>query len=82
MERRKLLQALIAIPASIITKQGKDVGRLYKIEQDSKYIVFLNPHNVSLESFCINTKVLPPDTPVICVSDGDMDNAIRIYRVE
>jgi hypothetical protein len=88
MERRKLLQALTALPAMVIAgKDGKRVGMQYEIIKPDKkykrYVVFVNATMVDIEDFCRETS-LPPGTlihPVYPSSDESMDDCIRIFEV-
>lgn len=91
MERRKLLQALTAIPAIVISgKNGEQVGVKYETKTDKRYVVFVNIRQVDIETFCRlpdpgMIPVLPPGTPVhaVYVSDGEsMDDLIRLYEIE
>jgi hypothetical protein len=87
MERRKLLQVLVALPAMgmIDGKTLKPAGSVYEINPKKKYIIFLNPMTVDIDKFCeneANAKLFGGGTPIIPVLDGDMDNAVRIYEVD
>lgn len=84
MERRKLLQALVALPAAVVTLDGKDVGRSYEIDPKARYLILLNPASIDIDDFCSNqgqSRVFPAGTSVEVVRDSDMDNAIRIFKV-
>jgi hypothetical protein len=84
MERRKLLQALTALPAMAIAGKSRSDAVAYEIAPNKKYIVFINPLTIDVETFCNDRalgEILGP-APVYCVLDGDMENAIRIYEVE
>jgi|HubBroStandDraft_2_1064218.scaffolds.fasta_scaffold00006_22 hypothetical protein len=92
MERRKLLQALTALPAMVIAgKDGNPVGVKYETTPDKRYVVFLNARMVDVTDFCAPPSescpaahTLPPGTVVHCVyvsKDESMDEIIRIYEV-
>jgi len=81
MERRELLRALIALPAAAVVHNEKTVGLSYEVEQKSKYVVLLNAVIMDVDEFCDHCDAFPAGTPVHVVKDGDMDNAIRIFKV-
>lgn len=83
MERRKLLQALTAIPASNIFKWGdKEAGRGYKIDSTKKYVVFVDPSVIDVEMFVTGCHAFPPGTTVHCVAvPGSLDDAVRIFEI-
>lgn len=59
--------------------------RLYEIDPNKKYVVFLNVAMIDGIPFCQNSKEIPPETTVHFVypsSGQTMDDAIRIYEVE
>lgn len=83
MERRKLLQALSALPATILHFAGKEVGRSYAIESSKKYLVFVDPSTVDLDAFSQYCDCFPKGTPIHCVAvPGSLDDAIRIYEID
>jgi hypothetical protein len=86
MERRKLLQSLAALPAMVVAgKNGESVGVKYEVKPDKKYMIFLNPALIDVDTFCETPTPLPAGTPVyITMLHGDdtMDDAIRIYEIE
>jgi hypothetical protein len=86
MERRKLLQALTAIPVMLA---GKQVGVAYETKPDKRYVVFINAHMVEVDSFCQGQDdpipALPEGTRIHAVlpnSYQEMDDICRIYEVE
>lgn len=82
MERRKLLQALTAIPATAVLFGGKEVGRSYPIEGSKKYVIFVDPSVVDIAAFCHECHEFPPGTAVHCVQAGGLDDAIRIFEID
>jgi len=91
MERRKLLQALTALPAMMIyQKDGEQIGTYHETKPDKNYVVFLNGFLVDVEEFCMPSEypgpqAIPPGTRIHVIypnSDQSMDEAIRIYEVD
>jgi hypothetical protein len=88
MERRKLLKALITVPA-ITLGGGSKMGVAYPLNPDKKYVVFLNMDAVDIGEFCRPMEnaieALPAGTRVHAVrlaSDQTMDDVCRIYEIE
>ena len=86
MERRKLLQALTALPAVLIHgKNGNPVGLMHEIKPDKKYVVFVNAAVVVVDEFCLNNEAIPAGTvihPVYIYNSDSMDEIIRIYEID
>jgi hypothetical protein len=84
MERRKLLSAIAALPAIIVSHKGKEVGQAFKVDSNAKYLVFLNAAVVD-ETFCDPGDAVPPfpeGTPIYFVHPNiDMDQIARIYKI-
>ena len=81
MNRRELLKSLAPVACAPLLVKGKDVGRVLKIEPDSKYVVFVNPALIDLESFCLDNTAFPDGTTVHAVYGDDIDKAIRIFKL-
>jgi hypothetical protein len=88
MNRRELLKSLAPLAMLPITVNGKEVGKAIQFDPSARYLVFIDPEMINIDSFCemgTALSMLPVGTPVhaINVPHGKtIDDAIRIYREE
>jgi hypothetical protein len=85
LDRRNLLKALPALIAAPVVIGGKEVGKSFKVEDDGKYVVFVNAALVDVFEFASMEGIgLPVGTPIYAVNPGPqgMDEVIRIYKTE
>ena len=85
MNRRELLKSLVPLAMIPVALDGKEVAKAIPLDPNAKYIVFIDPAMIDLDSFCRHQYALPAGTvvyPVNVPSDKTIDEAIRIYKVD
>lgn len=77
MDRRQLIQSLVALPL-IPVKDGAKAVEL----KTGNYLIFVNPASVDMDEFCrgwpagVDGKIIPIHP------NDDIDEVVRIYRLD
>ena len=83
MNRRELIKSIVPLALTPMVVQGKEVGKVVKVDPQAKYLVFLSDRcGLDIEAFCRMESPLPIGTPVYMVRGEEIDDAIRIYKVD